>query len=205
MVQGKENRRRLHYIIETVILCGRQNIHLQGHRDDGKLTGEEQLANYGNFWTLLHYRSSAGDELLNTYLETASSKATYKSTQNKVVECSEEDIHNVIQSKARNAGLYIHNVGRREEDFLAIVDAYDSIHKEDAENDEQSLIGVALGHCVVELLKHLNLLQKTVLGLAQITALSWFQKKREQFKRSSKIVPKQRDALVSTIHLTILF
>ncbi|KAJ8880083.1 hypothetical protein PR048_020706 [Dryococelus australis] len=82
MVQVMDNRSRLHPIIETVILCGRENIPLRGQKYDGKLTGVEPLANDGNFRIRLRYRISAGDEL-SKHLETASSKATYiiKSTQ----------------------------------------------------------------------------------------------------------------------------
>lgn len=188
MEQVVENRKRLHPIIETVLLCGRQNISLRGHRDDGKLTVEEPLANDGNFRALLRYRISAGDEILSKHLETTSCKATYisKSTQNELIECCKEEIQNVILSRAKRAGFYAiifdettdaahieqlslslrytHEGGIRE-DFLTFLDAYDSIREDDEESNERRLTGVALGHCVVDLLKHFSLPLENCVGI----------------------------------------
>jgi hypothetical protein len=35
--QIKENRKRLYPIIECVILCGREELALRGHKDSGKI------------------------------------------------------------------------------------------------------------------------------------------------------------------------
>lgn len=43
--QVEENRERLRPIIKTVLLCGRQNIPLRGHIDDGKLYSNEEETN----------------------------------------------------------------------------------------------------------------------------------------------------------------
>jgi len=44
-VEIKLNRSRLIPIIECVVLCGRQEIALRGHRDSGKING--------NYWDFL--------------------------------------------------------------------------------------------------------------------------------------------------------
>lgn len=53
--QVEENRERLRPIIKTIMLCGRQNIPLRGHRDDGKLYSKEEepniVSNEGNCYS----------------------------------------------------------------------------------------------------------------------------------------------------------
>ena len=64
------NRKKLQSIIETIILCGRQNIPLRGHRDAGTDL-ERACEGHGNFWALLQFRISSGDTLLREHLATA--------------------------------------------------------------------------------------------------------------------------------------
>ena len=47
----QKNRQKLHSIVETIVLCGRQNIALRGHRDSGTDVEGTQSAstNHGNF------------------------------------------------------------------------------------------------------------------------------------------------------------
>jgi len=82
-LQAKENRKRLEPIVKTIILCGRQNIALCGHRDDGKLVSaagktaiddgggddldatesqqsDSEVNNDGNFRACLQFRTDAG-------------------------------------------------------------------------------------------------------------------------------------------------
>ena len=60
----QKNRQMLRSIVETIVLCGRQNIALRGHRDSGTdLEGQGAQSNHGNFWALLNFRISAGDTL----------------------------------------------------------------------------------------------------------------------------------------------
>jgi len=63
--QVTENRERLKPIIETLILCGKQNIPLRGHRDDGELlnSNSQLLKNNGNFREILRYRVQSGDAI----------------------------------------------------------------------------------------------------------------------------------------------
>ena len=44
------DRKKLHSIIESIILCGRQNIPLRGHRDSGMDVELDVNASHGNFW-----------------------------------------------------------------------------------------------------------------------------------------------------------
>lgn len=72
----EEQTYKLKVIIETILLCGRQDISLRGHRDFGKISVEEPLENDGNFRALLRYRAF-GDEVLKQSLEKAPKNATY--------------------------------------------------------------------------------------------------------------------------------
>ncbi|CAF1227009.1 unnamed protein product [Rotaria sordida] len=85
-----ENRARLKPIIETIVFCGKQNIALRGHRDDGNtiIASEASLANEGNFCALLLYRIQSGDEVLKKHLERCNKNATYisKTTQNQLID-----------------------------------------------------------------------------------------------------------------------
>lgn len=69
--QVLENRKKLIPIIETVLLCARQNIYLRGHRDDGKHLDDE-TNNPGNFQELLKFKIDSGDEVLKSHFENCS-------------------------------------------------------------------------------------------------------------------------------------
>lgn len=56
-----KNLRLLRMIVESVILCGKQNIPLRGHRDDSTSTS----SNKGNFWAILNLLASNDEELAN--------------------------------------------------------------------------------------------------------------------------------------------
>ena len=50
----QKNRQMLCAIVETIVLCGRQNIALHGHCDSGTdLEVQGAPSNHGNFWALL--------------------------------------------------------------------------------------------------------------------------------------------------------
>lgn len=46
------NRKKLHSIVETIVLCGHQNIPLRGHRDSGLDLERSATVSHGNFWAL---------------------------------------------------------------------------------------------------------------------------------------------------------
>ena len=51
----KKNRQKLVSILQTVVLCGRQNIASRGHRDDNKSMSKSDV-NFGNFHAVLLFR-----------------------------------------------------------------------------------------------------------------------------------------------------
>ena len=63
-----ENRPKLKSIVETIVLCGQQNIPLRGHRDSTLDLERDEAANSGNFWALLHFRAAACDSILHYHL-----------------------------------------------------------------------------------------------------------------------------------------
>lgn len=76
----KNNRKMLMPIIETVLLCARQNISLRGHRDSGRiLAAEDPDFNDGNFRALLRLRCRSGDEALQMNLRDGPGNAQYTS------------------------------------------------------------------------------------------------------------------------------
>ncbi|CAF1146724.1 unnamed protein product [Rotaria sordida] len=96
-----ENRERLKPIVETILVCGRLNFPLRGHRDDGKLLfNEESIIERGNFRALLQYRVDAGDHALREHLQSCDRNATYisKTTQNQLIQViGDVIIKNIIE------------------------------------------------------------------------------------------------------------
>ena len=88
-----ENRKKLIPIIKTVVLCGRQNMALRGHRDDAKHIADTSI-NSGNFQALLNFRVDSGDTVLREHFETAPKNATYRSKtiQNEIISCCQDYI-----------------------------------------------------------------------------------------------------------------
>ena len=72
------NRQKLRSIIKTVVLCGKQNIALRGHRD-GSSHIDEASGNSENFQALLNFRVEAGDKVLANHFANGSRNATYRS------------------------------------------------------------------------------------------------------------------------------
>ena len=104
------NRRKIQSIVETVILCGRQNIPLCGHRDSGvDVESDTSVAkNNGNFWALLQFRVSAGDNILRDHLASAAKNASYTSLdiQNQVIDMLADHVREKILVKVREAQCF---------------------------------------------------------------------------------------------------
>lgn len=80
MKQVLENRQNIKPIIEAIMLCGRQNMPLRGHRDWGRIHVDDTLGNnQGNFREIIRYRAQ-GDDVLRSVLE---SEKTIKYLSNK--------------------------------------------------------------------------------------------------------------------------
>ncbi len=102
------NRQKLRSIIETVLLCGRQNIALRGHRDSGLDFEHDESASHGNFWALLQFRIAAGDSVLRDHLAHAPKNATYTSPdiQNQVISVLSDHVRDKILSRVRQAQYF---------------------------------------------------------------------------------------------------
>lgn len=98
--QVERNREKLKPIVEAVILCGRQNIPLRGHRDDSKYW-EENRTNSGNLQEILKYLVSCGkNEVVEEHFNNAPKNATCgsKTTQNQLIDiCGEIIKENIIE------------------------------------------------------------------------------------------------------------
>lgn len=107
-LEAQQNRAKLFPIIKTIILCGRQNLPLRGHRDDRNVLEQDQSINDGNFRALLRYRVDAGDKILEKHLTEGSSNATYisKTTQNSLIECCRDEVQAQILDRIRASGPY---------------------------------------------------------------------------------------------------
>lgn len=84
-----ENRKMLKPMIETVILCGRQNLPLRSHKDYRPFDLKNPpKVNEGNFRALMRLRITRGDETLKKHFESCAKNATYISwnVQNQVLD-----------------------------------------------------------------------------------------------------------------------
>jgi len=78
----QNNRNALKPIVDTILLCARQNIPIRGHRDSGRITSAENTdVNEGNFRALLRYRVRGGDEVLSKHLFHGAGNAQYISPE----------------------------------------------------------------------------------------------------------------------------
>ena len=98
------NRQKLSSTMKTIVLCGRPNIALCGHRDSAlDLERDVDVSeNHGNFVALLNFRVKAGDTVLGEHLSTAARNATYTSNtiQNQIVRVLADQVsHCIIKAK----------------------------------------------------------------------------------------------------------
>ena len=145
MEQGRqktiaENRRKFIPIVKTIIFCGKNNLPLCGHRDDGPVTPTiNKSTDDGLFCSLLQFRLDSGDEDLKHTLDGAASNATYtsKTTQNDIIECIQEAITTELSKQVTEAGIFsimmdeTTDAGKVEQASIVIrfVDIQGHIHK----------------------------------------------------------------------------
>ena len=100
-----KNRKKLASIVETIILHGRRNFALRGHRDDSKYY---DTADCGNFQAMLNFRIDSGDTVLKEHFEKAPKNATYRSktVQNEIISCCADVINESIVREIREAKFY---------------------------------------------------------------------------------------------------
>lgn len=102
------NRQKHHLIIETIVPCGRQNIPLRGHHDSTLDVERAPSGQHGNFWALLQFRATAGDEVLKNHLAQSSRNATYTSSriQNQILDVLGSTIVRRIVHRVEKACYY---------------------------------------------------------------------------------------------------
>ena len=106
--QVKRNREKLIPIVGTVILCGRQNIALRGHRD---ISQYYDIANNnpGNFQEILKFLSCFGkNSVFEDHLQNAPKSATYRSKtiQNEIIAICEEIITSRLVFEIKEAKFF---------------------------------------------------------------------------------------------------
>ncbi|XP_065197012.1 52 kDa repressor of the inhibitor of the protein kinase-like [Sycon ciliatum] len=111
--QSEENMQKLRGIVETVIVCGKQNIPLRAHRNELYNPGrDEQVAgNPGNFLALMDFRAGAGDASVSRSFHKKpgggrSIKYTTPRIQNQLVECCGDDIRKQILDEVKKSPFF---------------------------------------------------------------------------------------------------
>ncbi|XP_008178788.1 uncharacterized protein LOC103307994 [Acyrthosiphon pisum] len=134
--QVTENRERLKPIIETLILCGNQNIPLRGYRDDGELlnSNSQLLKNDGNF-----RENSLSLKEVGVYA---------------IIFDETTDMSHTEQLSLSLRYVYDEKIYER---FIQFVDAYNSIQDSDIVSGESKLTGRAIGHIVLNILENFGL------------------------------------------------
>ena len=111
----KENirkaRKAITPIVDTLKLCGHQNIPLRGHKYSTKNhpeVGKSGLTNSGDFVELLMYRVRGGDKTLENHLQNAPRNAKYTSPdiQNELIECCRDLIVEQLVGEVKESRYY---------------------------------------------------------------------------------------------------
>lgn len=105
------NRKALVSIIDTILMCGRQNLVLRVSRGETGLVaadGAEPEENDGNFRSLLRLRIRVGDKDLLDHCLTAKKNATYMSStiQNEIIVLISDMIKQAVVERASKAVAY---------------------------------------------------------------------------------------------------
>lgn len=93
-------------IIQIIIICGRQDISLRGHRDSGIILLDTPNENDGNFRSLLRFRMNAGDEFLKEHLRKTNTVWTSPQIQNELIEICGDLILSKIIAKIHKSKAY---------------------------------------------------------------------------------------------------
>jgi len=108
--QADENRKKLISIVETVILCGRQQIALRGKNETGKIGLTEPPYNDGNFRAILRFRARSGDLFLKEHIlsQTSDSRSMFTSPtiQNEIIDLCGNFIQENVVNRIKNAGFF---------------------------------------------------------------------------------------------------
>ena len=107
----KKAREAIAPIVDTVKLCGCQNIPLRSHGDNGKNQpelGESGLTNTENFIELLNYRIRGGDKALENHLlcTQQNAKCTSLEIQNDLTLCCRDLIVEKLVADVKESKYY---------------------------------------------------------------------------------------------------
>jgi len=112
-VQADENMAKLTAILECIILCGRQNIALRGHRNESWRPGTETFpdSNPGNSLALLHFRHQSGDPSVSRPFHRSGSGGTLPTNtspqiQNDLITCCGDVIRDSLLKEVREAPAF---------------------------------------------------------------------------------------------------
>ncbi|XP_043215486.1 uncharacterized protein LOC122378457 [Amphibalanus amphitrite] len=180
-IEIEANRKALLPIIDIVLTCGRQNIALRGHRDDGRITESEPPDNDGNFRSLVRLLVRHGDGILKEHLEKSGSNATYisKTTQNQILDCAMSIIRSHVRENIQGRFISVladettDRAGREQmvvvfryatekegkwvvrEDPVAVVDLVEEIKRTGkvSEEEEVKMSGENIGNVLTEKIK----------------------------------------------------
>lgn len=108
--QVQENREKLLPIIDTIKLCGRQEIVLRGTSDSGEMNLAEEVTavNEENLRAILRLRANSGDDILKNHLEKSDKNAKYISSgiQNELIAICGKIIQETIVKEVNRVGLF---------------------------------------------------------------------------------------------------
>jgi hypothetical protein len=107
--QYENNLQILKSVVSAILLCGKQNIALRGHRDDNLSTS---ASNKGNFPAILNLMA-ASDQVLRKHLDTSAKNAKYtsKTIQNKIIEIIGDQIRMRIADSLGQDNAYFSIIG----------------------------------------------------------------------------------------------
>ena len=153
-LEVQRNRDALSSITKTVIFCGKNDLPLRSHRDDGRIDPADDTARDGVFRDLIRFRAESGDQGLTDFPTSSPSNATYVSNtiQNNLISSIGNLVQQKIVKRANGSGVfsimadetrdvsskeqmclcvrYIHE-GKMREDFVAFVDAFETVYGAD--------------------------------------------------------------------------
>ncbi|CAB3981914.1 Hypothetical predicted protein [Paramuricea clavata] len=115
--QIEENRQILRPIVGAIVLCGRQNISLQGHRDDSSIYLSDDV-DCGNFICMEQY---AQGRTLEEFFKSTSKNLTYKSKtiQNEIIDiCGNLNTKKITDEICKARGLSGDAIATTIKDFL---------------------------------------------------------------------------------------
>ena len=92
-----------------MILCGRRNLPLRGHRDSGSVNLKvDYEPGEGKFKAFLRFRVESGDQRLAKWVDIAPRNALHTSweTQNEMINICGELVTETIAKRVRRAGMF---------------------------------------------------------------------------------------------------